>query len=87
MYPDMTTTWYTTNDATFEVTGLQLEVGSQATPFEHRSFGEELKLCQRYYQVGSSIGASYGSAHGYKRRTDRSLLANGNDDADKYASG
>ena len=47
--PDQTSTWYTTNDATLEVTGLQLEVGSQATPFEHRSFGEELKLCQRYY--------------------------------------
>jgi hypothetical protein len=27
---------------------LQLEVGSQATPFEHRSFGEELNLCRRY---------------------------------------
>ena len=27
--PDMTSTWYTTNDATFEVTGIQLEVGSQ----------------------------------------------------------
>ena len=31
------------------LTGLQLEVGSQATPFEHRSFGEELALCRRYY--------------------------------------
>ena len=47
--PDMTSTWYTTNDATFEVTGIQLEVGSQATPFEHRSAGEELTLCHRYY--------------------------------------
>jgi hypothetical protein len=28
-----------------------MEVGSQATPFEHRSFGEELALCQRYYTV------------------------------------
>ena len=64
---DMTTTWQTTNDATFELTGVQLEVGSQATPFEHRSFNEELKLCQRYYQVGSSIGASYGSSNGYAR--------------------
>ena len=37
-------------NATFFLTGVQLEVGSQATPFEHRSFGEELLLCQRYYQ-------------------------------------
>ena len=47
---DNATTWYTTDNATLELTGLQLEVGSQATPFEHRSFGEELLLCQRYYQ-------------------------------------
>ena len=32
----------------FLLTGIQLEVGSQATPFEHRSFGEELQLCKRY---------------------------------------
>jgi len=47
--PDNTSTWYTTNDATLEITGLQLEVGSTATDFEHRSFGQELALCQRYY--------------------------------------
>ena len=47
--PDQTSTFWTTNDATLEVTGLQLEVGSQATPFEHRSFGEELTLCHRYF--------------------------------------
>ena len=46
--PDMTSTWATTSGATFDITGLQMEVGSQATPFEHRSFGEELALCQRY---------------------------------------
>ena len=47
--PDQTTTWYTTNDATWHMTGIQLEVGSVATPFEHRSYGEELSRCQRYF--------------------------------------
>lgn len=47
---DFTTTWYTTNDSTFHLTGVQLEVGSAATPFEHRSYGDELARCQRYYQ-------------------------------------
>jgi len=41
----------TTASATFQITECQLEVGEQATPFEHRSFGEELALCQRYYEV------------------------------------
>ena len=45
---DNTATWYETNDATFELTGVQLEVGNHATSFEHRSFGEELLRCQRY---------------------------------------
>jgi len=35
----------------FQITGVQLEVGDTATPFEHRSYGQELALCQRYYQV------------------------------------
>ena len=47
--PDMTSTWYTTNNATFELTGVQLEVGSLATDFEFRSFEQELQLCKRYY--------------------------------------
>ena len=39
-----------TNGATWYITGIQLEVGRNATDFEHRSYGEELALCKRYYQ-------------------------------------
>ena len=56
--PDNTATWYTTNDSTFEITGVQLEVGSVATDFEHRTFGDELLKCQRYCQ---KLGASNGT--------------------------
>jgi hypothetical protein len=49
--PDMTSTWFTTDDATFEITGVQLEIGDTATPFEHKTYGQELRGCQRYYQT------------------------------------
>ena len=63
--PNMTSTWYTTNDATFEITGVQLEVGSVATDFEHRSFAQELQLCKRYFQhAGASHwGVTEGSSN------------------------
>jgi len=41
-----------TNGATFYLTGVQLEVGTAATPFERRQYGQELALCQRYYERG-----------------------------------
>ena len=47
--PNQATTWYTAGASTWEMTGLQVEVDSVATDFEHRSFGQELALCQRYY--------------------------------------
>ena len=40
-----------TNGATWYITGIQLEVGRNATDFEHRSYGEELALCQRYCET------------------------------------
>ena len=41
--------WMDSTSNTFYLTEVQLEVGSQATPFEHRSYGDELARCQRYY--------------------------------------
>jgi len=46
--PANTSTWWTTNDSTLEITGVQLEVGSVATDFENKTFAEDLALCQRY---------------------------------------
>lgn len=52
----------------FAITGVQLEVGSVATPFEHRPYGMELTLCQRYYYrakasaVGDNFGIGYNGA-------------------------
>ena len=42
---------------TFDIAQVQLETGTIATPFEHRSYGEELALCQRYYQKYEGDGA------------------------------
>ena len=49
----------------FQVTGLQLELGSVATDFEHRSYGEELALCHRYYyKVLTGVDGGYGNKGG-----------------------
>jgi hypothetical protein len=76
---DSQTSFFDSTDRTFFITGLQMEVGSQATPFEHRSFGEELLLCQRYYEKTfnyetapansqyhhQGVMAAHGSSNGY----------------------
>jgi len=59
---DMTSTWWTTNNATFELTGVKLELGSHSTDFEFRSFGQELELCKRYFYRWNS-GATADEAY------------------------
>jgi len=64
MSPQQTNFQSSVNDY-LQFTGVKLEVGNTATPFDHRSYGEELALCQRYYQIAfnrariSSIGYHY----------------------------
>lgn len=55
-----------TNGATFYITGVQLEVGSSATSFDYRQYGQELALCQRYYQqFGNQTGNAGVFGSGY----------------------
>mgnify|MGYP003655730550 CR=1 FL=1 len=56
------TNWISTSGATFYLTGVQLEVGSAATPFERRQYGQELMLCQRYYEKSYNTGTAPGSS-------------------------
>jgi hypothetical protein len=46
---------YTSGSAAFEITGVQLEKGTQATSFDYRPYGTELQLCQRYYETGGMV--------------------------------
>jgi len=66
-----TATWGDTTNDTWQITGLQLEVGSEASDFEHLSFGEELVHCQRYFQKTQenffhSLSPFYGGAAGLR---------------------
>ena len=54
--------FFDSTDRTFFLTGLQMELGSQATPFEHRSFGEELALAQRYFEKSYAQGTAPATA-------------------------
>ena len=62
---------------TFFMTGLQLEVGDTATPFEHRSYGDELQRCRRYCEIMTAVNSIYvNPAAGYNSlyRTMHTLL-------------
>ena len=53
----------TSND--WYITGIQWEVGQKATPFEHQSFGDVLKQCERYYEKTYPYATAPGTAHSY----------------------
>jgi hypothetical protein len=63
------TQWGSTSSATFYLTGVQLELGTTASIFERRSYGQELSLCERYYQIkeynGGTVNMYPGSTNGY----------------------
>lgn len=67
-----------TNGATFYITGVQLEKGTVATPFEFRSIGQEEQLCYRYYEVanaaaGSRSGDNIAVMFAYFKATKRAI--------------
>jgi hypothetical protein len=68
-----------TSGATFYITGVQLEAGTTASPFEYRQYGTELALCQRYYAKlgananGSSSYQAYGAGHNNSSNTNQNF--------------
>jgi len=67
-----------TSGATFYITGVQLEPGTVATPFERRSYGQEVQLCQRYFQQlgGGMVGFEEGNTtHSYGVRFNQPMRA------------
>ena len=66
LQPTGSTSLVGTSGATWYVTGVQIESGTVATPFEYRSYGQELALCQRYYEVLlADSTATWSNGHGY----------------------
>ena len=55
-FPDYAQNWSNTSSATFDVTGVQLELGQVATPYKHESFGDNLDRCQRYFFAPKAKG-------------------------------
>ena len=92
-----TTGWLESTSPEFYLTGVQVEVGTVATPFEHRSYGEELASCQRYYwkyepqfflmgRFSASSGNPYGELfYPVTMRANPSLTQSGMDDGSGYS--
>ena len=63
-----------TLNATWYITGVQLEVGSVATPFERRDYGRELAMCQRYYYKIKASGGDNAFGSGYCNTTTQGQI-------------
>jgi len=61
--------WMDNTSNNFYLTGVQLEVGTEATDFEHRSFGDELLRCKRYFEVYAPVTNDDGSLNVWRTRT------------------
>ena len=70
--PDFAQSWSESSSATFDVTGVQLEVGQVATPYKHENFADNLKRCKRYF-IKFSDSANY--AIGAAEDTTRGIFA------------
>ena len=57
------TNLFATSSATWDITGVQLELGEKATPFEHRSFADELLRCERYFSVVVGSDVTFTNTH------------------------
>ena len=85
-----TITWWTTSNSTVEYTGVQLEVGEYATPFEHCGYDNELLRCQRYYQKtdggGCGVGVCNGTSNGARIQMDLKTTMRANPTVSKYGN-
>jgi hypothetical protein len=83
-----------TLNATWYITGVQLEKGSTATSFDYRPYGTELQLCQRYYETGGATyfsgqvsGSVLGVSYKVTKRAAATLAATGTFYAGAEATG
>jgi len=90
------TNFVSTNGATLYITGVQLEKGPIATPFEARPFSVELQMCQRYYEIFTGYSAIHQAAGLYdstiafkvnKRKSNNSITLVGGNGALTWRSG